>query len=93
METLRQALALFERVGMPARNLSDRSRTEYSDDLLDLIHCLEQQGIIQLSRVGIHHLNNYQAELKRRGSRASTRNRKTHAIKSWFQFFYHQGVM
>lgn len=93
VETLRQALALFEHVGMPARNLSARTRIEYRNDLLDLIHHLEHQGIIPLTRVGIHHLTNYQAEMDRRGNKASTRTRKTHAIKSWFQFLYHQGVM
>ncbi len=93
IETLRQALTLFVRVGMPARNLSARTRTEYTNDLTDLITYLEQQGILPLARVTLQHLTGYQAEMDKRGYQPSTRSRKTHAIKSWFKFLYHQGVI
>ena len=93
VETLRQALTLWERVGMPARNLSLRTRTEYTNDLTDLITYLEQQGIVPLARVTFQHLTNYQAEMDKRGYKPSTRNRKTHAIKSWFKFLHNQGVI
>jgi site-specific recombinase XerD len=93
IETLREALALFERVGMPARNLSSRTRAEYKNDLSDLISFLERQGIVPLARISLQHHTNYQAEMDKRGYKPSTRNRKTHAIKSWFKFLYNQGVI
>ncbi len=37
VETLSQALAQFETIGMPARNLAVRTRREYSRDLRDVI--------------------------------------------------------
>jgi site-specific recombinase XerD len=92
VETLKQALALFETVGMPARNLSERTRTEYSNDLLDLIEFLEKRGVTKLADVSLSHLEVYQAEMDRRGFEDSTRRRKTYAIKSFFRFLYNQDV-
>lgn len=91
--TLRQALTLFETVGMPARNLSLRTRAEYRHDLSNLIKWLEGQGISTLAAVSLQHLTGYQAEMDKRGYKPSTRSRKTHAIKSWFKFLYDQGVL
>jgi site-specific recombinase XerD len=31
--------------------------------------------------------------MDKRGYQPSTRNRKTHSIKNWFKFLYHQGVI
>ena len=92
VKTLRQGLALFETVGMPARNLAARTRTEYRHDLNDLIAFLEAAGITQLSEVGHRDLEAYQAEMDRRGYKSSSRQRKTHAIKSFFGWLHHQGV-
>src|SRR5947207_11985187 len=90
VKTLKQALALFEVVGMPARNLSPRTRAEYRHDLGDLITDLNRQGVSTLAGVSLKHLENYQAAMDRRGYKPSTRNRKTHAIKSFFTFLWRQ---
>ncbi len=93
VETLAQAVTLFERVGMPARNLSLRTRTEYSNDLADVVAYLERGGITKLAKVNLPHLTSYQAEMDRRGYKSTTRNRKTYAIKSLFQFLHTQGII
>ena len=49
VETLAQALAQFETIGMPARNLAVRTRREYSRDLREVLSYLEQGGTTQLS--------------------------------------------
>jgi site-specific recombinase XerD len=93
VETLVQGLTLFETVGMPARNFSARTRKEYTGDLEDLVTFLEEWGITKLSQVGLANLESYQAEMDRRGYKASTRRRKTYAIKSFFRFLHRQEVL
>lgn len=91
--TLKQGLAYFETVGMPAHNLAVRTREEYSEDLTDLIEFLNKRGITQLTETRLRDLENYQAEMDRRGYRASTRERKTYAIKSFFKFLHRHGLI
>ncbi len=91
-KTLEQGLALFETVGMPARNLSVRTRREYRNDLAALVVFLAGQGITEINNVGLGDLESYQAEMDRRGYKPSTRQRKTYAIKSLFRFLEHQGL-
>ena len=93
IETLEQGVALFERVGMPARDLAERTRHEYTNDLADLAAHLRQRGIAGLRQIDLQHLEGYQAEMDRRGYKASTRERKTYAIKSFFRFIHHHGVI
>ena len=93
IETLEQGLAFFETMGMPARNLAARTRQEYHNDLTDLNTFLAQRGIITLAQVGLQDLEHYQAEMDRRGYRPATRERKTYAIKSWFEFLHRQNVI
>jgi integrase/recombinase XerC len=93
IETLQQGLAFFETVGMPARDLAARTRQEYTNDLTDLIEFLEEQGASKLDRVRLQDLENYQAEMDRRSYAASTRERKTYSIKSFFKFLDHHGVI
>jgi site-specific recombinase XerD len=93
VETLKQGLALFETVGMPARDLAARTRLEYRNDLSDFVDYIEKQGITRLEQVSLQDLENYQAEMDRRGYEASTRERKTYAIKSFFKFLDHHGVI
>ena len=92
MTTLGQGLALFETVGMPARNLSVRTRREYKNDLADLVAFLAQRGVTKTDDVSLRDLESYQAEMDRRGYKPSTRQRKTYAIKSFFRFLEHQGL-
>lgn len=93
VETFTQGLALFETVGMPARNLAARTREEYKNDLEDLIAFLGERGITKLTVVGLQDLEGYQAEMDRRGYKPSTRKRKTYAIKTFFKFLKRHGVM
>jgi len=93
VKALAQGLELFKTVGMPARNLAARTREEYTNDLEDVLRFLSERGVQQLGQVSLHHLESYQAEMDRRGYLPSTRNRKTHAIKSFFAFLLHHGIM
>ena len=77
VETLEQGLALFQTVGMPARNLAVRTRQEYTNDLTDLLAFLHQRGVQTIAAVGLHHLEAYQATMDQRGYEPSTRKRKT----------------
>ena len=72
VETLAQALAQFEMIGMHARNLATRTRSEYGRDLRDLLSYLEQRSITRLDEVRPHVLEAYLAELDRRGLRCGT---------------------
>lgn len=94
VETLDQALALFEKVGMPARNLAARTREEYKNDLGDLIQFLEERGVEKIGdQLDLSHLETYLAELESRGLAASTRRRKTYSIKSFFRFLEGHGLI
>lgn len=93
VETMEAAVALFQTVGMPAKNLSARTRKEYVNDLTDLVNYLAGRGVTQLREVGLRDLENYQAEMDRRGYKPSSRNRKTHSIKAFFKFLERQGVI
>jgi site-specific recombinase XerD len=92
IETLGQAIALFVTDGMPARNLSPLTRKNYRHDLVDLLAFLTDRGASSLSDLSLRHLEAYQAEMDRRGYSASTRNRKTHSIKSLFHFLHRLGI-
>lgn len=93
VDTLSQAIAYFTTVGMPARNLSARTRTEYHNDLADLAAYLEKGNVTAIAQVGLAELEAYQAEMDRRGYAPSTRERKTYAIKTFFTFLHHQGII
>jgi site-specific recombinase XerD len=93
VRTLREALALFEAVGMGERRLSPRTRREYHNDLTDLLRFLEKRRVIQVERVQLSYLEEYQAELVRRGLTPSSQQRKTYAIKTFFQFLAKQEVI
>ena len=90
VETLAQALAQFETIGMPARNLATRTRREYSRDLWDVLNYLEQGGTTRLVEVKVRDLEIYLADLDRRGLQGSTRNRKVHTIKTFFKWMVGQ---
>ena len=93
VETLAQALAQFETIGMPARNLATRTRREYSRDLGDLLSYLEQCGTTRLDEVRPRALEGYLADLDRRGLQGSTRNRKVHTLKTFFKWLMGQEIV
>lgn len=92
VNTLQQAVHLFERDGMPARNLSPQTRKSYRHDLADILTFLASRGVTQVRDIALHHLEAYQAEMDRRSYAASTRNRKTQSIKSFFQYLHLHGI-
>src|SRR4051794_22464482 len=93
VQTLKEAIALFEDVGMPARNLALRTRLEYKHDLEDLAAFLEAKQICRLEQVNLAHLMEYRAEMAGRHYQESPRRRKTIAIKSFFKFITRYGVI
>ena len=93
VETLAQAIAAFETVGMPAKNFAARTRGDYANDLRFLARYLAERGITRLDQIGLRELEGYLAALDRRGLKGSSRNRKTHAIKSCFKFLHDHGVI
>ena len=93
IETLKQALVLYETVGMRAASLAQRTREEYVNDLADLVAYLATGGIIRPEQVTPAHLRVYLADLERRGYQASTRNRKVHTIKGFFRFLHDYAVI
>jgi integrase/recombinase XerC len=92
VETLAQGVTLFETVGMPAHNLSARSHTDYKNDLQDPPANLEERSVMKLSEIDLRNLESYQAEMDRRGYKSSSRNRKTHTIKTFFTFLHRYGI-
>ena len=93
LKTVAEGLALFASVGMPALNLAAATRRDYSLDLRDLEAFLSNEDVTQLDEVDLAALERYQAEMDRRGYQASTRNRKTYAIKSFFNYLHRQGAV
>lgn len=93
VKTVREAVALYETVGMSSRNLSSRTRVEYSRDLADLVGFLESHGARLLASVSIVHLQGYQAWMDRSGLITATRRRKTLTVKGFFRFLYGHGLI
>jgi site-specific recombinase XerD len=91
--TLREALEEYKKVYLPARNLADRTRIEYINDLVDLVEFLEKAGVRRAGDIGLIHLERYLAELDQRGYAGSTRKRKTVVIRSLFSFLYYGGYI
>ena len=93
VETAREAVALFEKVGMPARNLAGETRRAYLRDLQGLADFLEERKIKRLADVSLRDLEAYLAKLDSEGYAPSTRRRQTHTIKSFFRFLHDHGVV
>jgi len=90
-QTLRQGLAVYQRLYLPARNPAERARYQYGHDLADLLSFLEQAGLHDLAQVSLRNLEAYLAELERRGLSGSSRRRRVYACKSFFGFLYRSG--
>lgn len=93
VKTVREAVALYETIGMPSRNLSSRTRVEYSRDLADLARFLESHGARLLASVSLIHLQGYQAWMDRSGLVTATRRRKTQTVKGFFRFLHGNGFI
>jgi site-specific recombinase XerD len=90
---LRDALEAFETVHMASRNLAERTRREYMNDLTDLLGFLEKLGLKRVGQVDRRHLEAYQADLDRRGYAGSTRRRRTSSLRSFFDFLKRDGYI
>jgi len=84
--TLKIALDRYGQTFMASRNFAPRTRVEYFHDLQDLVQFLEAHAIHQVNRVSYPLLEQYLAELDRRGYAGSTRKRKFASLKSFFRF-------
>ena len=84
--TMLDALQTYQRVYMPARNFTAKTRRSYSDDLSDLVSFLKRNDRSKCSGVSLPDLEAYLAHLDRRGLAGASRRRKTYAIKSFFSF-------
>jgi len=91
--SLDQALALFETVYMPSRNLSARTRAEYKTDLTQLTEFLQARGISRAEEISLSHLQAFLAHLDARGLTGVTRRRKTASIKALFGFLAASGLI
>ena len=93
IETLEQAFLLYKKLGMAISAKAQRTRIEYENDLAGLLSFLTTNGITKVTQVTLTHLKIYQADLERRGYKASTSNRKTYAIKGFFAFLHEYAVL
>lgn len=91
--SLTEALELYQNIRMPSRNLAERTRIEYTNDLEDLIGFLEETGVNHISQVTKPLVERYLAELDRRGQAGSTRKRKTSSVRSFLTFLYEDGYI
>ncbi len=88
---LKDPLEAFDAVHMASRNLAERTRREYMNDLTDLVAFLEKLALKRISQVDRRRLEAYQADLDRRGYAGSTRRRRTSSIRSLFGFLKRDG--
>ena len=85
--TLAQALEQYQAVFLASRKLAEPTRRAYVRDIQDLVRFLtEQGGISAPTDVNRTDLENYLAELDRRGLAGSTRQRRVFAIRSFFGY-------
>ena len=91
--TLRRALEDYKTVYMAYRNLAERTRVEYLNDLNDLVSFLERIGKSRVEKIDLFHLERYLAELDQKGYTGSTRKRKAIVIRSFFNFLYQGGYI
>lgn len=88
---LQEALGDYQAIYLSSRNLAERTRREYVTDIVDLVRFLGVGGVGSPQDVTINHLQEYLAELDKRGLKGSTRRRKVFAIRSLFGFLHSSG--
>jgi integrase/recombinase XerC len=92
--TLAEAFAVYQAEFFSARNLSARTRGEYTADLTDLLAYLNtQSGITQTNQLTQRQLEGYLTELDRRGLKGSSRRRKVASIRSFCTFLVQRGYL
>ncbi len=83
---LTEALTAYQQTYLPARNMAPRSRREYTTDITELVHFLQERGIGEPGQLTLQHLNAYLASLDQRHLSGYTRRRKVSSIKSFCKF-------
>lgn len=91
--TFGAALAHFETVYMPSRNLSPRTRVEYRNDVAQLIAFLTAQGLSGPAEVTLAHLQAFLAHLDEQGLTGVTRRRKVASLRAFFGFLHAAGYL
>lgn len=86
--TLDAALALFDNVYMPSRNLAARTRVEYHADLQQMAQFLQKSSERFVDQIGLVHLQGFLADLDAQGLSGITRRRKTATIRTFFHFLH-----
>ena len=88
---LAEVFTTFQTVYMPARNLAQKTRQEYTRDVGAWLTFLETQEVERCDQVQLAHLQGFLAQLDAQGLKASTRNRKVYAIRTFFRFLKAHG--
>lgn len=92
--SLDDALTGYRSVHLASRNFADRTRREYTTDLVDLLGFLKGScGVTRVAQADKRHLESYLAELDRRGLMGSSRRRKVASIRSFFAFLLDQELI
>src|SRR5688500_5133044 len=91
--TGRKALDDYKPVYLTDRNLAERTRVEYQNDLEALIAFLEKSGINHVKELGLPIIERYVARLEQEGFASLTRKRKVVAIRSFLSFLYQEGYI
>lgn len=89
--SLSAGLLEFVGVYMPARDLASKTREEYERDVQGLVDYLSGLGLQYWDEVELKHLQGYLAELDKKKLTASTRNRKTYSIKTFYNSLVGRG--
>ncbi|HUW22397.1 MAG TPA: tyrosine-type recombinase/integrase [Candidatus Bathyarchaeia archaeon] len=84
--TIEDALDEYTTTYMPSRNLAEKTRTEYTADMSDFVSFVASRGVREPQKIELRLLNEYMAELDKRGLAGLTRRRKASSIKSFFNF-------
>src|SRR5260370_19731299 len=87
--SLQEALKQYREILLASRNLAPRTRTEYTNDLEDLLDFLETRCFLFLAhRVELNHVESYFAELDRRVFTGNNRRRKYASLRSFFGYLH-----
>ena len=83
----------YQKVYLASRNLSGNTRREYCSDIGQLLVFLASSGLREPQAVNLNSLEEYLAELDKKGLAGTTRRRKVSSIKSFFRFLESSGVV
>ncbi len=92
--SLSAALENYRAIHMASRNMAPRTRAEYSRDLAEMVDFVETRcGLFDVHSVELKHLEEYLAELDRRGLSGASRRRRAASMRSFFGFLEGHGYV